>query len=339
MRPSFQIGDVTVKPGERQTVDLPIARMYTHTTLNMSAHVIHGKTDGPVLFVSAAMHGDEILGVEIIRRLLKQKSLNRLKGTLLAVPIVNAFGFLNQSRYSPDRRDLNRFFPGNAGGSLTSRMAHLFMTEIASRCTHGIDLHTGSNHRTNLPQLRVYLDDPEIERLAQAFGAPVILNANILDGSLRQAVNDHGVQVLLYEAGEVLRFDETAIRIGVGGVLGVMRELGMLPPSRRKRKHAEVPAIISHSSTWVRAPISGIVSTRVRLGDIVKEKDVLAMVGDPFGEMEAAVPASASGIVIGRLNLPLVHKGDALFHIARITETKTASSVVEVFQQEFEPEW
>lgn len=336
-RKPFEIGDASIDPGQRLTVDLPIARLHTHTTINMPVHVIHGKRDGPTLFISAAIHGDEILGVEIIRRLLKQKSLRFLRGTLLAVPIVNVFGFLNHARYSPDRRDLNRYFPGSESGSLTSQMANLFMTKIVSRCTHGIDLHTGSNHRVNLPQLRAYLEDPETERLARAFGVPVILDANLLEGSLRQAVHDRGLPILLYEAGEVLRFDETAIRVGLHGIISVMREIGMV--SKRAKARTPLNPLIARSSTWVRTPISGIVTTDLRLGEVVTEQMVLGTVSDPFGESQAEILATTSGIVIGILNLPLVNRGDALFHIARMEEPGEASSAIETFRQEFEPDW
>lgn len=323
-------------PGERQTIDLTVARLYTHTEMHLPIQVVHGKRSGPRLFVCAAIHGDEILGVEIIRRLLKLKVISRLRGTLIAIPVVNVYGFIHQSRYSPDRRDLNRFFPGSEEGSLTSRLAKLFMEEIVDLCTHGIDLHTGSNHRANLPQIRAYLDDPETERLAHAFGAPVILDADFLEGSLRQAVKDRGSQMLLYEAGEVLRFDEAAIRVGVRGIISVMRAIDMLPPSTSKRLRLE--PIVSRSSTWVRAPISGILSADVRLGDRVSEDRVLGRVTDPFGEAEAKVLAPTSGVVIGRLNLPLVHNGDALFHIARHERPSIVSATIAAFRQEFEPD-
>ncbi len=329
------VGGRSVQAGQRATVDLSIARLYTHTELTIPVHVIHGKQPGPRLFVCAAIHGDEVLGVEVIRRLLQVKTLDRLRGSLLAVPVVNVFGFVGQSRYSPDRRDLNRFFPGKVGGSLTSRMARLFMEEIVEKCSHGIDLHTGSNHRANLPQVRAYLDDPETVRLAQAFGAPIILDADPLEGSLRQAVKDKGIQVLLYEAGEVLRFDEVAIRVGLNGVLNVMRAIGMFPPRRRKTPFEPV---IARSSTWVRAPISGIVRPCVRLGDRVAEGQTVAEIADPFGEREELAKATATGLAIGALRLPLVHKGDAILHIARLEQGSGAGAVMQAFHQEFEPE-
>lgn len=333
---SLKIGGVEVNPGRRQTIDLHVARLYTHAEMTLPIHVIHGKSPGPRLFVCAAIHGDEILGIEIVRRLLRMKALDALRGTLIAIPIVNIYGFINQSRFLPDRRDLNRFFPGSQSGSLTSRLAKLFMDEIVSKCTHGIDLHTGSNHRVNLPQIRAYLDDPETERLACAFGVPVVLDADLLEGSLRQAAKDRGIQMLLYEAGEVLRFDEVAIRAGLRGILSVMREIGMLQQRSRRRSH--LTPIIARSSTWVRAPISGIFKTRVQLGERVNEGDIVAEMMDPFGEAVEMVQSTATGIVIGKLEMPLAHRGDALLHIARVDDPKAVSEAIIAFKQEFEPE-
>ena len=232
MRAPFVISDQRVVSGQRAIVDLELPKLNSHTHLSMPVHVVHGKKDGPCLFVSAAVHGDELNGVEIIRRLLEVKALSRLAGTLVAVPVVNVYGLIHQSRYLPDRRDLNRSFPGSAAGSLAGRVAHLFIDKIVRHCTHGIDLHTGAIHRTNLPQIRANLDDQETERLARAFGVPVLLNATLRDGSLREAASELGIPMLLYEAGEGLRFDEVCIRAGLLGVLNVMRALAMLPASR-----------------------------------------------------------------------------------------------------------
>ena len=225
MLKDLNIAGKAISAGQSATINIPVARLYTHTEMTLPVHILRGKREGPSLFVSAAVHGDEIVGVEVIRRLLKLKIMGRLRGTLIAIPVVNVYGFIHNSRYLPDRRDLNRFFPGTEKGSLTSRLANLFMEEIVGNSTHGIDLHSGTNHRTNFPQIRACLDDAETRRLAFSFGAPVILNADLRDGSLRQAVRDVGIPVLLYEAGEALRFDEVAIRTGVKGILSVMRTL------------------------------------------------------------------------------------------------------------------
>lgn len=331
------INGVSIEPGKRATVDLPVGRLYTHTPMTMPVHVIRGKRPGPRLFISAAIHGDEINGVEIIRRLLKLPALKRLSGDLIAVPIVNIHGLINHSRYLPDRRDLNRSFPGTDKGSLAARLANLFMQEIVAQSTHGIDLHTGAIHRSNLPQIRANLDDKETEKLARVFEAPVIISSNLRDGSLREAAAEHGIPMLLYEAGEALRFDEISIRAGVKGIINVMRSLEMLPPSRSKsKKHIE--PVVARSSSWERASESGIFRAMVPLGGRVKKGTLLGIVGDPFGEKEVQITASFSGIVIGRTNLPLVNEGDALFHIARFEDIKEVESQVDEFQEEHSPD-
>lgn len=327
---AIRIGEVTIQPGERLTVDLPTAQLYTHTEMTMPVHVVHGKMPGPRLFVCAALHGDEINGVEIIRRLLQLKLLKQLHGTLLAIPVVNVFGFIGRTRYLPDRRDLNRSFPGSDKGSLTARLARLFMDEIVGKCTHGIDLHTGANHRINLPQIRAGLDDPETERLARAFDAPVIIDARLRDGSLRMAGAEKGIPTLVYEGGEALRFREGAITVGLRGIVNVMREIGMLH-RRAKGKKTSAP-LVAQSTVWVRAPKSGILVSSVVLGARVKKGEILAIVADPFGEQEVKVRAALPGIVIGRLNLPLVHKGDALFHLAVVERTAGIEAILEALE-------
>ncbi len=327
MREAITIGGRQVQPGQRETIDLPMARLYTHTEMMIPVHVVHGRKQGPRLFISGAVHGDEIIGVEIIRRLLKLKALRQLRGTLIAIPVVNAFGFINRTRYLPDRRDLNRSFPGSGKGSLASRLARLFMDEIVAQCSHGIDLHSGSNFRSNLPQIRACLDDPETKKLAKAFGAPVIIDARLRDGSLREAVMEKGLPMLLYESGEALRFNEVAVKTGLRGILAVMREIGMLA-GRPGRKHHHEP-LVAQSTTWVRAPKSGITIFRCELGSRVKKGEVLGVIGDPFGNNEEEVRAPLTGVVIGRLNLPLVHAGDALFNIASFDRPQTADLTME----------
>jgi predicted deacylase len=316
----FRIAGVKVRAGERAAVRIPVMRRYTHAELFLPAWVVHGAAPGPRLFVSAAIHGDEICGVEIIRRLLERPVLGKLAGTLIAVPVVNVYGFLNHDRYLPDRRDLNRSFPGSRKGSLTARLAHRFMSQVVAHATHGIDLHTGSLHRQNLPQVRACLDDPETERLARAFGAPVMMHANLRDGSLRQAVADRGIPMLLYEGGEALRFDEQAIEAGLEGIVGVMRAIGMLPPRKAPRRGSRV--FVGRSSRWLRASQSGILHHPASLGARVQRGQVLGVISSPLEHRDVSVSAPIAGLVIGRTNLPLVHEGDALFHIATVTRVK-----------------
>ncbi len=163
-RPSFEIGTVKVRPGLRQALTLPITRLVTGADVDLPIRVVHGREDGPTIWINAAIHGDEAVGVEVIRQVLAELDLKTLRGTVIAIPIVNVLGFMNASRYLPDRRDLNRSFPGSARGSLAGRIAHLMMTEVVDKCTVGIDLHTGSDRRTNLPQIRTDLEDPETRK-------------------------------------------------------------------------------------------------------------------------------------------------------------------------------
>ena len=252
-------------------------------------------------------------GVEIIRRVLAQIDPRSLHGTVIAVPIVNVPGFLTGDRYLPDRRDLNRSFPGSSRGSLASRIARIFMSEIVVRCSVGIDLHTGSGHRTNLPQVRANLDDPRTRELADAFGAPFMMHASIRDGSLRQAGTEAGATVLLFEGGEAWRYDEHAITVGTDGVLAVMSALEMVSDA-----HDRTPptAVVSRKSRWIRARRSGLTQLSVDLGDLVAKGDSLGAIHDSFGTRLGQINAPTSGIVIG-LNLdPSVNQGDALVHVA-----------------------
>ena len=321
-RTAFEIGGASIAPGGRRTVELPVSVLSDHTPVTMSVHVIHGRRDGPVVFVSAGVHGDEIIGVEIVRRLLGMPNLDRLRGTLIAVPIVNAAGFMHNSRYLPDRRDLNRCFPGTGSGSLASRLARIFMTEIVARCDLGIDLHSAAVHRTNYPQVRVAPDDPESLRLARVFGAPVVLLSHMREGSLRGAAKQAGVDVLLYEAGEAMRFDEMAVRAGVTGILRVLKDRRMLPAKGITKPRRE--PLLSHSSRWLRAPQGGLLRSFTSEGDVVEEGDTLAVVADPFGELEVPVVSDRAGLIVGRALFPAVNEGDALFHIALVADPSDA---------------
>ncbi|MFT5091024.1 MAG: putative deacylase [Candidatus Latescibacterota bacterium] len=331
VRESFTMGDSCISPGERCKVALPIGRLYTHTEMAMPVEVLHGRREGPRLFLSAALHGDEINGVEIIRRVLQRLDVSRLTGTLVAVPIINVFGFVYQSRYLPDRRDLNRSFPGSARGSLASRLAHLFMTEIMERCSYGIDLHTAAPPRANLPQIRCNLENEELQRLAKAFAAPVVIHGKAPPGSLRGTANRRGLPVLLYEAGEPLRFNEDAIRVGVDGVLRVMAELGMIRRGRARRRTASVE---SRRTSWVRARQSGILHLNVKLGERVEKGQLLGSVADPFGDAVLDVEAPHDGLVIGQIVNPLVHRGDAIIHIATAEQSRAVDEHINEIQSE-----
>ncbi len=325
-RAAFEIAGQRVAPGTSQKVDLPVSYLPDHTPVNLAVEVHHGKRAGPTMFVSAAVHGDEVIGVEIVRRLLRAPQLGKLRGTLLVIPVVNAFGFLNRSRYLPDRRDLNRCFPGSPGGSLGSRLAHIFLNDVVLRCDFGIDLHSAAIHRTNLPQVRVSPLDKITHKMALDFGAPVVLTSPLRDGSLRAVAAEHGTPVVLYEAGEGLRFDEMAVRAGLAGILRVMRGADMVPAKGIARARAR-PYICS-ASRWLRAPAGGLLRTFRAEGEVVEKGDVLATVSDPFGTTEHDLLAPSGGILIGRAILPVVNEGDAIFHLAALSP-KAADDTVE----------
>jgi predicted deacylase len=336
-RGSFAIGDRQIAPGTREVVDLPVAMLSNHTPVVLSVLVQHGRRPGPVLFVSGAIHGDEVLGVEVIRRLIRSPALEGLAGTLLAVPVVNAFGFLHLSRYLPDRRDLNRSFPGRSGGSLAGQLAHLFMQEVVLRSDLGIDLHTGAVHRTNLPQIRLADPTPELAAAAEAFAPPVILKGRAPGGSLRAEAAEVGVGILLYEAGEALRFDEFAVRVGVRGALQVMRHLGMIGEGVLDPPEGPAPIWLGRSR-WARAPQSGVVRNQVALGEVVAAGQTLGMVGDPFGQSELPVEAPIEGVVIGRSELSTANRGDALFNIGRAEDVSRVLRAIETVEEAVEDE-
>jgi len=328
------IGGVSIAPGRRKQIELPIAKLFDYTELTIPVEVVRGKEDGPVLFVSAAIHGDEINGSEAIKRLLgRRKLLSKLKGTLLAVPIVNVFGFNQNSRYLPDRRDLNRSFPGSSTGSLAGQVANVFMEEIVIKATHGIDLHTAAIHRTNLPQIRAYLDDRETQRLARAFGVPVVINSNIRDGSLRQSAAEMGIPMLLFEGGEALRYEEKVINSAIRGILSTMASIGMIEGEKVSRKQQNKEVFIARSSHWVRSPHSGSLRVRKQLGKMVKKGDLLGVVSNPFGREKVEVRATKTGIIIGMTMLPLVNNGDAVFHIATFEDSQEVEERVELYEE------
>ncbi|WP_265569977.1 succinylglutamate desuccinylase/aspartoacylase family protein [Sphingomicrobium nitratireducens] len=318
----FTLFRTKVAPGKRTAIDIPVSRDAADSVVSLPVRVIHGRKEGPVLFVSAAVHGDEISGVEVARRLIRKVSPKSLSGTLIVVPVVNAFGFVANSRYLPDRRDLNRSFPGRVDGPLASRLAYLFRTEIMERADFGIDLHSAAMHRYNLPQVRVSNESPRALELARAFAPPVIMTSKLREGSMRAIAHEIGVEMLVFEAGEALRFDPMSTRIGVNGVLRTMQAMGMLALKRPKR--SPHPTLEASRSMWLRAPRGGISSIRAESGRIVKAGQTLAIVRNPMGDEEFAVTSPVDGIVIGHSRLGVVNRGDALIHLAQIGEADTS---------------
>ena len=310
----IRVGGETVGVGRSRRFELPFARLPTGTEASLPVAVLNGRHAGPHVWISSTIHGDELNGIEIIRRLLRRLDARKMRGAVVAVPIVNVFGFLNETRYLPDRRDLNRSFPGSSRGSLANRLAGLFMAQVVSQCSVGIDLHTATNHRINVPQIRADLDDPQTLALARAFGAPFAIHARLRDGSLRQAATEKDIRVLLYEAGQAHRFDEEAIAAGVDGILRTLSSLGVYeadvpppPPVRTVRR-----------TRWIRARRGGIATLQVELGSEVATGDVLGAISDAFGNRPTHIRSSLDGWVIARTLNPLIAPGDALVHVATV---------------------
>lgn len=324
----FVLGEVAVIPGGRKKIELPVGNITSSSPVTLPVEVVYGKRPGPCLLVTGCLHGDELNGAEIVRRLLRTAALRRLRGTLLAVPVLNLPAFLMRTRYLPDRRDLNRCFPGAAAGSLGARLAKVTTSELLPRADAVIDLHTGAVNRPNLPQIRVSPGDPEAMRLAKAFGAPVIMVADIREGSFRGACKAAEKPVILFESGESARLDAATIRFGLRGIMTVMRKLRMLPPLRKEKEEAKLRSVICRKSAWERSPTFGLFTPLVPLGRAVNKDTVLGFVADPFEGDEFEVKASREGIVIGRTNEGLIDEGDALFHIAISADAEGAEGQI-----------
>lgn len=312
MPETIKINGVSIDRGEKVLTRLVISKLPSGTVIDIPVYVFRSVNDGPVLLLMAGMHGDEVNGTEIIRRMITRKMLYPLKGTIIAVPILNIYGFLNFSRDVPDGKDVNRSFPGNKEGSLASRVAHRFMKEVMPYIDYGVDFHTGGSSRGNYPQIRCVLADPKNQELAEAFAAPFILNASYRQGSLRKEAAKLGKHILVYETGESLRFDEPGISVGIEGTLRLLHHLGMAPSA----PPATEPPITFMKDIWLRAKNAGLFRCLVKEGDYVRKNQVIGSITDPYGEMEVRLNAPAAGYVVGLNNMPVVNQGDALLHIA-----------------------
>jgi predicted deacylase len=310
----FRFSDTEVAPGESADLRLKVSESYTADPVSIAVTVIRGREPGPTAFVTASVHGDELNGVGIVRDLLAEEALSTLRGTLIAVPVANVPGFLTLARHAPDRRDLNRSFPGNERGSLTSRLAAILFREVVERSDFGIDLHTGGGERSNFPQVRADLSSPPVARLARDFGLPLVIHGQGPRRSLRRTAVRHGVPTLVYEAGSPRRFERRFIDGGLQGVLSVLHRQGMLDG-----EPVIPPVSIEVQEThWLRARAGGILDLRVRLGQPVHRGQLISVNTNPFGRERSQLQSNAAGIVIGLTRLPVVHPGDAVCHLARV---------------------
>lgn len=315
------IADHTISAGESKTININIARLPSHTVINTPIYVSRALEEGPVLALMAGMHGDEINGMEIVRRMLESGLHQPKRGTVVCMPIINMYGFLNYSREVPDGKDINRSFPGNRNGSLASRVAYHMMREVVPIIDYGIDFHTGGAMRANYPQVRAELKDKINFELAQAFSAPFTIDAPFRPNSLRKEASRKGKNIIVYEGGESLRFDQHAIKEGIAGTLRLMKHLNMIDEA----PHPEVENKVIWSMGWIRAKTPGLFQPNVICGQRVQKGDWVGTVTDPFGEFQEKILAIETGYVIGLNNIPVINAGDALMLIGTDTFCKLES--------------
>jgi len=301
-----------IRRGEDKMVNISIARLPTYTNIDLSIRVIRAMNDGPVVLLSGGLHGDEINGIEIVRRLISGDQLGLKAGSVIAIPLMNVYGFIQNVRGVPDGKDINRSFPGNKSGSLANLVAYTIMNEVIPKIDYGIDFHTGGASRANYPQIRCVFDIEGNLELAKAFSPPVILHSSLIDKSFRKAAYKNGKQIIVYETGESVRFDEEGINIAVRGTQRFLHHLGMRdagPPPLTEPKYYS-------KSSWLRAKYAGIFNPRIKIGEIIKPRQIVGKITDPYGNESFKIVNKVSGQVIGLNNSPVVHKGDALMHIA-----------------------
>ncbi|WMN06785.1 succinylglutamate desuccinylase/aspartoacylase family protein [Marivirga arenosa] len=310
----MNINGVEIAPGEEKVVDVNIARLPSHTPIDVSITIARSSEPGPTLLLMGGLHGDEINGSEIVRRIIEKNEHIPKIGSVICIPIINVYGFIYFSRYVPDGKDVNRSFPGNKNGSLAARMAYFLTKEILPVIDYGIDFHTGGADRTNYPQIRCMMKDDVNVELAKAFHAPFTLDSKFRPKSLRQTANKFGKNILVYEGGESSRFDEYAIKEGINGAKRMMKHLGM----RDEAENAPYQNLIIKNSSWVRAKKSGVFLSAVKSGDAIKKNQLLGHIHDPFGGFKSKIKSVVNGYVIGLNHNPIVHEGDAIMHLGVI---------------------
>ncbi len=318
----FSILGEDVPPGTARTVFWQPAQSFEGLALRTPVNILHGRREGPVLCLTAAVHGDELNGVEIVRRVVDSIDPKQLRGVVIGVPIVNLRGFLRNSRYLPDRRDLNRYFPGSTTGSSASRIAYSLFHTIILRCTHLIDLHTGSFHRSNLPQLRANLNNPEVVKLTQGFGSMAVLHSSGISGSLRNAAIAAGIPAVTVEAGGPMHLDPEAVATGVASIETVLDKMGMI---ERFRLWGD-PQPVYYKSRWVRSDHGGILFSHVELGSRVSKGELLGVVTDPISNARHRIISPVDGRILGMAFNQVVMPGFAAYHVGAVTSERVIQS-------------
>ncbi len=304
----------TIEPGKSYELNFDVAKLHTASSIDVPIIVERAKKEGPTVLLTAGIHGDELNGIEIVRQLIA-KGINKPKsGTIICIPIINIFGFINLSREFPDGRDLNRVFPGLKNGSLASRVAHKLVNEVLNQADYVLDFHTGGAGRFNAPQVRIAKNSTRLDALAKTFGAPFVLYSKNLKKSFRETAYKAGISTLLFEGGKSHHIDVNITNTGVNGAKRVLFSLGMLGSKFKVSEPKQKPVFIM-ASKWQRANYSGMFKASVATGTKVKKDDILGNITDPYGKFNHFVRAQSSGYIINVNESPLVYQGDALFHI------------------------
>ena len=305
----------TILPGESKTINMEIATLHTMTKLKIPIIVSRSKFKGPTILLSAGLHGDEINGIEIVRQIITRKINKPKTGTVICIPVINVFGFVNQTREFPDKRDLNRVFPGSKKGSLASRFAYYLLKEIMPHVDYAIDFHAGGASRFNAPQVRIVPENQELKALADVFQAPFALYSKNIVGSFRNSCDKLGVKMLLFEGGKSVNINDEITQHGIEGTKRILDHFGMLA-ARKKIIVPEKNTVYIEKSNWVRAKYSGMFHGFTKIGNYVTKGQLLATVSDPYGKIEHKVKAPNSGYIINVNDAPIVFQGDAIYHIS-----------------------
>ena len=305
--------------GTSTTINFNIAKLYTSTKVEIPIIIERSKKPGPTVLITAGIHGDEINGVEVVRQIIAKKINKPDRGSIICIPVLNVFGFLNMDRFFPDGRDLNRVFPGTKNGSLASRFAYQFVNEILPSADFCLDFHTGGASRFNAPHIRVDQKNERLVALAKVFNAPFILYSKNLEGSYRSTCAKKGIDILLFEGGKSQNSSKDIAVEGVKGVMRILNHLEMLKPTFEvPEAHAE--SIVINKSFWMRAKYSGLLHIKIPICKHVEKGEILATITDPYGKMRHVVKASNDGYVINVNEAPIVYKGDAIFRITKALE-------------------
>jgi uncharacterized protein len=312
----------TILAGESKTINMEIAKLHTMNKLKIPIIVERSKLDGPTVLFTACLHGDEINGTEIVRQLIVQKINKPKRGTIICIPIINIFGFINKTREFPDGRDLNRVFPGSKTGSLASRFAYYILKDIIPHVDYAIDFHAGGASRFNAPQIRIVPENPELKELSDVFNAPFTLYSKNISGSFRNSCDKLGVKMLLFEGGKSLDINEEVTNDAIEGTKRFLDHLDMLNPRKKANIKSKKPIYIEKSN-WVRAKYSGMFHGLVKIGSFIKKGELIATISDPYGKVEHKMKAPHDGYVINVNDAPIVYQGDAIFHVSTHLESES----------------